>query len=80
MVFRRTENDPNEISEEFMLQKLNEIKSFQELLSTQIIKKKHFSMLNGKCPVLTIHTEKKKKEKRKKRKNSDSDLNSEAVQ
>lgn len=79
-VLRRTEDDPEEITADVLMQKLNEMSFFQELLKTQVIKKKQFSAMKGQCPVLKVHTEKKKKDKKKKRKSVDSDMNSEAVQ
>lgn len=53
--------------------------SFQELLQTQIIKKKTFKYGDGHYASLVILTEKKKKDKKKKRKDAD-DFNSEAIQ
>lgn len=79
-IFRRTENDPDAITEEFLLQKARELTSLEETLKTQVIKKKHFIHLTGRCPVLLIFTEKKKKDKKKKRKNVENDVNSEVVQ
>lgn len=79
IVLRRTEDDPEELTANVLLQKLNEMSFFQKLLKTQVIKKKQFTLVNGQCPVLTIYTDKKKKDKKKKRKNDDSDVNSEAV-
>lgn len=86
IVFRRTENDPDPITEEFLMQKANEMTSLEELLKTQIIKKKKFIQSAGRCTTLFISTEKKKKDKKKKRKNveddneNDNDVNSKVVQ
>lgn len=74
------ERDPKVITEDILLQKAHEMSSFQELLKTQVIRKKFFSSGNDRCTMLTILTEKKKKDKKKKRKNVDGDVNSEAVQ
>lgn len=79
IVLRRTKDDPVEITADVLLEKVNEMTFFQDLLKTQIIKKKHFTLVNNQCPVLTIHTEKKKKDKKKKRKDVDNDLNTEAI-
>lgn len=83
-ILRRTKDDPQEKTEDFLFQRANEMSSFQELLKTHIIKKKYFIQGTGQCPTLTILTEKKnkekKKDKKKKQKNVDSDLDSEAVQ
>lgn len=56
--------------------------SLDEILKTQVIKKKQFIQSSGRCPVLFIATEKKKKDKKKKRKNVDNenDVDSQAVQ
>lgn len=82
IVFRRSENDPDPITEEFLLQKAHELTSLEEILKTQIIKKKQFIQSSGRCPVLFIATEKKKKDKKKKRKNveNENDVDSKAVQ
>lgn len=83
-ILRRTKDDPQEITEDFLFQKANEMSSFQELLKAHTIKKKYLIRGTGQCPTLTILTEKKnkekKKDKKKKQKNVDSDMNSEAVQ
>lgn len=79
-MFRRTETDPDPLTEEFLAQKAYEMASLEELLKTQVIKKKRFIQQSGQCPILVIATEKKKKDKKKKRKNVETDVNSEAVQ
>lgn len=79
-MLRRTEDDPTEITADVLFQKAQEMTQLQDLLKTQIIKKKQFTHVNGQCPVLTIHTEKKKKDKKKKRKNVDNELDNEVVQ
>lgn len=68
IVFRRAENDPDPITEEFLLQKAYEMTSLEELLKTQVIKKKLFIHSTERCPVLVVLTEKKKKDKKKKQK------------
>lgn len=62
------------------MQKAYEMTSLEEMLKTQVIKKKHFVHSTNRCPALLIFTEKKKKDKKKKRKNVENDVNSEVVQ
>lgn len=74
-------DDPETITEEFLMQKANEMNSFMELLKTHKIRRKYLSSGDEKCTTLVIHTEKKIKDKKKKRKNVEKDsLDSEAVQ
>ncbi|XP_031637376.1 probable leucine--tRNA ligase, mitochondrial [Contarinia nasturtii] len=76
-IFHRTENDPETITEQFLMQKANEMTSFTELLKTHKIKRKSFTSGTDKCTTLVIHTEKKIKDKKKKQKIH---LDSEAIQ
>lgn len=62
------------------MKKAYELTSLEDMLKTQVIKKKDFKHQLGRSPTLIIFTEKMKKDKKKKRKIVENDVNSEAVQ
>lgn len=80
-ILRRSKNDPDVITEEHLMNKVNEMASFQELMKTNNIKKKTFRNASDQITSLTIFIHKKKKDKKMKRKNDpNKEVDSEAVQ
>lgn len=68
IVFKRDENTPDTITEEYLLEKANKLGKLQDLLQTHIIKDTTFRSNPQSSTKLLIELERKNKEKKKKNK------------
>lgn len=68
IVLRRDDNTPETITKEYLFEKANELRKYQELLQTHNIKETSFVHRPNLNATLSIEMERKNKEKKKKKK------------